>query len=292
MRVLRVVRPGPLTTVQDLGRPGRAADGVGVSGAADTPSFLLANRLVGNDERDACLEVTFGGLVLEAMGLVVVAITGATAPVIVDDRHESVNTVLFLRPGSRLCIGTPSAGARNYLAARGGVNVLPVLASRATDTLSGLGPLPLRTGDELPVGEPRLDHPVVEHAPVLGPRPAGEEVSLRFMAGPRHDWFAPDALGTLTQAVWDVGVDSNRVGVRLQGPVLRRRRTDELPSEGMVLGAIQVPPSGPVLFLADHPLTGGYPVIGVLDAQSVAHAAQLRAGGRVRLHCALPGGAT
>lgn len=262
-----------------------------MSGAADMPSSLLANRLVGNDEGAACLEATFGGLVLQSTGLVLVAVTGASAPVFVDDRLESVNTLLFLRPGSRLCIGMPTAGVRNYVAVRGGIDVLPVLGSRATDMLSGLGPLPVRQGDELPVGEPRLDHPRVEQAPVPHLKAAGDDkVPLRFFVGPRHDWFERTALPTLTSTAWDVGVDSNRVGVRLKGPVLRRRRTDELPSEGMVLGAIQVPPSGPVLFLADHPLTGGYPVIGVLDAPSVARAAQLRAGERVQLHCALPQG--
>lgn len=290
MRTLLVVHAGPLTTVQDLGRPGRAAEGVGVSGAADTPSFLLANRLVGNDERAACLETTFGGLVLQANDLVTVAVTGASAPVIVDDRPEADNTLLYLRPGSRLRIGTPYAGVRSYVAVRGGVDVLPVLGSRATDMLSGLGPLPLRPGDVLPVGEAWLDHPSVNHAPVLT-YPAGlVDVPLRFTAGPRHDWFDPIAVQTLIKAIWEVGVDSNRVGARLKGPDLKRRCTGELPSEGMVLGAIQVPPSGPVLFLADHPLTGGYPVIGVLDGPSVARAAQLRAGQGVRLRCARPEG--
>ncbi len=287
MKTLRVIEPGPLTTVQDLGRPGRAADGVGMSGAADSTSLRLANRLVGNVEGAAGLEMTLGGLSVEAQCLTIAALTGAPAPVRVDGRAESVNSLLVLRPGKRLTVGPPSSGLRTYAAFRGGIDTPVVLGSRSTDLLAGLGPAPLRAGDRLPLGVPEGPYPCIDHAPVPAPAQAGATVRLRFTLGPRHDWFEPDAVQTLTCSIWQVEAQSNRIGVRLSGLPLPRRRQEELPSEGAVLGAIQVPPSGPVLFLADHPLTGGYPVIGVLDAASVARAAQVRPGTCVhfeRLH--------
>lgn len=282
MRSLTVLQPGPLTTVQDLGRPGRAASGVGASGAADSASMQLANRLVGNPEGAAGLEMTLGGLSVQVEGLTVVALTGAPAPVAVDGRAESVNSVLVLRAGARLVVAAPTAGLRTYAAFRGGIETPMVLGSRSTDLLAGLGPPALRAGDRLPLGVPHGPYPSVDHAPLAAAAQPGAITRLRFTPGPRHDWFEPSALHTLSCSLWEVEAQSNRIGVRLTGPALPRRLEQELPSEGAVLGAIQVPPSGPVLFLADHPLTGGYPVIGVLEPASVDAAAQLRSGAYLR----------
>jgi len=156
-----------------------------------------------------------------------------------------------------------------------------VLGSRSTDTLSGLGPEPLRTGTRLPIGQPQAPLPAVDLAPVAA-LPA--EPALRVIPGPRDDWFTQEALSVLCAQPYQVGSDSNRVGVRLSAPQpLARKVSGELPPEPMVLGALQVPPSGqPILFLADHPVTGGYPVIAVVTAADLHHAAQVRAGQRVR----------
>jgi biotin-dependent carboxylase-like uncharacterized protein len=271
--MIEVVRSGPLATVQDLGRAGYAHLGVPHSGAADRPSLCLANRLVGNDEAAAGLELTFGGAALRFAAAAWVAVTGAPLPV----RPGTMNAPFHVPAGAVVEFGTPSSGVRTYVAVRGGVAAEPVLGSRSTDVLSGLGPPPLSAGDRLPVG--RAEGLIaVDVAPVREPE---AEPLLRIAAGPRDDWF--ETLAPLTSGTYEVTAQSNRVGVRLDGPPLRRRREGELPSEGMVTGALQVPPNGlPIVFLADHPTTGGYPVAAVLTADDVPRAAQLRPGQRVR----------
>lgn len=277
---LVILAPGPLTTVQDLGRRGLAALGVGASGAADRGSLQLANRLVGNVEGAAALELTLGGLRLRVDGAAIIALTGAPCPVTVGGRSMGMNGPIAVRPGEVIVVGTPAEGVRTYLAVRGGVAVPPVLGARSTDTLSGLGPEPVRAGTVLPIGSETTGFPVVDQAPV---RRLDGDVVLRVVPGPRADWFDPDALRTLGADPFLVTAESNRIGVRLDGPELRRTETVELPPEGMVRGALQVPPSGrPVLLLADHPVTGGYPVIAVVVDEDVDRAGQLRPGDRVR----------
>ena len=286
--MLTVLAPGPLATVQDLGRTGWSAIGVTRSGAADRAAHALANRLVGNDPGAATVEVTAGGLRVRAARTCLVAVTGAPAPVTVGGRPGPLSAPFPLRGGAELALGMPPAGLRSYVAVRGGVAARAVLGSRSTDTLSGLGPAPLRPGDELPVGDSAAEEPVVDVAPVA--RPSARPV-LGVLPGPRRDRLAADAWSLLTAADWTVCRDSDRVGLRLAGPVLRRATEDELPSEGLVPGAVQVPPGGaPVLFLADHPVTGGYPVLAVVRTADVDAAAQLRPGDRLRFTAAPPAG--
>jgi len=278
--VLSVLAAGPLATVQDRGRPGWASIGVTTSGAADRAAHDLANRLVGNHPSAATVEVTAGGLRVRAERTLLVAVTGAPVPVAVDGRAAPFDAPLTLAPGAVLALGVPAVGLRSYLAVRGGVDVPPVLGSRSTDTLSGLGPAPLTAGALLPVGSLAAEEPVVDVAPV---RPPSSRPVLRVLPGPRRDWLAPDAWTALTSRDWTVTADSDRVGLRLAGPRLARLRDDELPSEGLVPGAVQVPPDGgPVLFLADHPVTGGYPVLAVVTTADLAAAGQLRPGDPVR----------
>ncbi|MEY7973250.1 biotin-dependent carboxyltransferase family protein [Saccharomonospora xinjiangensis] len=278
---LEIVATGPLATVQDLGRPGLAGIGVGASGAADRAALRLANRLVGNPEGAAAVEVTLGGFAAVALVDVTVAVTGAPCPVAVGSRGGAVNAVVRVRAGECLRLGVPERGLRSYVAVRGGLAVEPVLGSASTDVLSGVGPPPLEAGHTLPVGTPSLPPPPVDFAPVP-PLPA-EELTLRVVPGPRIDWFAREALPTLLGEPYHVTPRSNRIGMRLDGPELARARAEELPSEGMVPGALQVPPTGrPTLFLADHPVTGGYPVIAVVVSSDVDAAAQARPGTRVR----------
>ncbi|MEU5990256.1 biotin-dependent carboxyltransferase family protein [Spirillospora sp. NPDC047418] len=279
--MIEVVRPGPLATVQDLGRPGRAHLGVPRSGAADERALRLANRLVGNPEGAAGVEFTFGGAELRFRRRAWIAVAGAPVPVRIDGRAQGTNAPCFVPDGAVLEVGTPPSGLRSYLAVRGGVVVDEVLGSRSTDLLSGLGPAPLSPGDRLPVGSPAgCARIAVDIAPAP---PMPETPVLRILPGPRDDWFTEDSLAVLTSTLYTVSPDSNRVGVRLDGPPLVRAREGELGSEGMVTGSIQVPPSGlPIIFLADHPTTGGYPVIAVLVSAAVADAAQLRPGRRLR----------
>lgn len=273
---LLVEETGPLTTVQDGGRPGRAAIGVGRSGACDRASYRLGNRLLGNPADAAALEVTLGGLVVRAEGDVLLVATGARCP------GAPHNAPLLLRSGEALRLGPPASGLRTYLAARGGIDVPPVLGSRSTDVLGGIGPEPLQAGDRLPVGEPHDEPPGVDVAPVA--EPTVGTLTVGVLPGPRRDWFPAAAWQALVTEEYVAGADSNRVGVRLDGPTLERDRDGELPSEGMVRGALQVPPNGkPVLFLADHPVTGGYPVIGYVADADVDACGQLRPGQPLRL---------
>ncbi|UOZ08011.1 biotin-dependent carboxyltransferase family protein [Amycolatopsis sp. WQ 127309] len=271
---LEIRRPGFATTVQDLGRPGHAALGVGRSGAADRGSFRLANRLVGNPSGAAGLEVTLGGLVLRATALTTIAVTGADCPL----SKGGLNGPITLWPGEELALGMASTGLRCYVAVRGGIDVPPVLGSRSTDTLGKLGPPPLAAGMLLPIGSPPPGFPTVD----LAPRAALlSDPVLRVTPGPRRDWFTDPA--RLLSTVYTVSPDSDRVGIRLVGPPLSRTRHDELPSEPCVPGSLQVPPSGqPILFHADHPTTGGYPVIAVVDEEDLDVAAQLRPGQTLR----------
>jgi biotin-dependent carboxylase-like uncharacterized protein len=265
---MRVLEPGALSTVQDLGRPGWFHAGVGVSGAVDRRALRLANRLVGNAESAAAIECVLGGLSVEFDAPAVVSVTGAPVPISVGVRAEPPASVLFVAAGQRVRIGMAEAGLRCYLAVRGGIAVEPVLGSRSRDTMAGLGPEPLREGDTLPVGAPPRGWPTVELAPVA-PLPQGT-LRVRAGLGPRADWFHNPA--DLFTGAWAVSTDTDRIGVRLDrhgdAPPLRRVDHAELPTEGMALGAIQVPPAGrPVVLLADRPITGGYPVVAtVIDA--------------------------
>ncbi|MEU4923526.1 biotin-dependent carboxyltransferase family protein [Streptomyces parvus] len=281
LRHLRVVRPGALTTVQDAGRPGWAHLGVGRAGALDAPAARLANRLVGNPPDAAVLETTLTGCAVRPDRPVVAVVGGAGCRVTVDGRPVAWGAPVRVPAGAVLDAGPAGTGLRSYLAFAGGLVPDPVLGSRSADLLSGLGPAPLSEGDELPLGEPASGGP-----PPAGPVPwpcAPVELVLPVHPGPRDGWFTEAALRTLLTAAYRVSPHSNRIGLRTEGPPLERSRTEELPSEGMVLGAIQVPPDGrPVVFLNDHPTTGGYPVVGVVPERALAAAAQAVPGTRLR----------
>jgi len=280
---IEVIAPGALTLVQDRGRPGLAAVGVGRSGAADSGALRLANRLVGNAPDAAGLEVLLGGLELRFRRAGVVALTGAEVPVWRDEMPLAPRTAVRVPAGGVVRVGQATRGLRVYLAVRGGVDVDPVLGSRATDQLAGIGPAPVRAGDVLRAGS------MVQESAQPWPEPApacsasGGTAVLRVQQGPRPDWFAADALDRLCAGTYTVSPASNRLALRLAGPPVRRADRGELPSEPLVPGAVQVPPDGqPVVFGADHPVTGGYPVLAVLDRPSRDVAAQLRPGDAVR----------
>ncbi|MCW2813241.1 MAG: allophanate hydrolase [Nocardioides sp.] len=266
--------PG-LVTVQDDGRTGLAHLGVPRAGPLDRPAAALACRLVGDPAGTAVLEVTLGGVVLRADAGRWVAVTGAPCAVEVAGRARGHGRAEWVPAGAELRLGPATRGVRSYLAVAGGWDVEPVLGSRSTDTLAWVGPPRVTTGSRLPVGEPggppaALDVPVGER---------GGPVRLRVDPGPRLDRFAPGTLDRLCRTSYAVGEASDRVGLRLSGEPLERVDHGELPSEGMVLGAVQVPPDGrPVVLLADHPATGGYPVVAVVRADDLDAVAQLRPG--------------
>lgn len=291
-RALVVDDPGMQSLLQDAGRPGLGDLGVVASGAADQSSAAQANRLVGNSPAAAVVETMLGGLVVTASGHHVLALTGAPSPAHIAGPHgkrvAAANAPFALYHGEHLSLDAPVAGLRSYLAVRGGIATPEVLGSRSTDVMSGIGPEPLSAGDQLPVPLVAPGRAVgLPEAPAVDLPDKGEATVLRVTAGPRDDWFTPESLENLTTREWTVSSQSNRVGVRFEPPqdqgVLGRSREGELASEGVVAGSLQVPHSGvPVLFLADHPVTGGYPVISVVVPEDLPLAAHLPPGSAVR----------
>ena len=289
---LEIRRTGLQALFQDTGRHGQAGQGVSASGAMDQGSLRAANHLVGNVSDVACVEIAYGGFQLVCRGEAVVAFTGA-------DAHIELATVggarsavpgyqaIALSDGDSLTLGEPRAGSRSYLAVRGGFAIAPVLGSRSTDTLAHVGPAPIAAGDVLPVRPVARGAIVALHEqPPAGLPTVQQTVTLDVVMGPRTDWFTPEAVALLASQLWKATPQSNRVGLRLAGEQpLARANPAELPSEGTVLGAIQVPPSGqPVLFLADHPLTGGYPVIGAVAPHHLDRAGQIPVNAWVRFN--------
>ena len=275
-----MVRAGLRTTIQDLGRAGLAHVGVSRAGALDAASLRLANRLVGNPEDAAGLEATLGGCVLRPSHAMTLAVTGARCSLSIDGRACEWGLPVDVPAAATVTVGPASAGLRAYIAVGGGVVVPPVLGSRSTDTLSGIGPAPILDGDLLPVGPPVGPPPGVDVAPYALPP---TDMTVRVWVGPRDNWFTPGAVQTFCTSTYTISALTDRVAARLVGPPLTRALTDELPSEGLVLGAVQVPTDGqPLIFLADHPTTGGYPVVAVVDPDDLDQIAQARPGTPLR----------
>lgn len=287
MTTLEILSSGPLALVEDLGRPGLAHLGVTRSGAADRRAHGLANRLVANPGDRATVEVTFGGFTARVRGGdVAVAVTGADTDPAVNGKPFGCNSIHYAHDGDVISLGVPHSGLRSYVAVRGGFDVAPVLGSRSYDVMSAIGPQPLKPGDVLPVGEHTEDFPELDQAPVAAMD--DDALELMVVPGPRDDWFVdPDIL---VRTNWQVTTRSDRVGTRLVGMPLDHRWPDrQLPSEGATRGAIQVPANGlPVILGPDHPVTGGYPVIGVVADDDVDRASQARPGQTVRLHWSRP----
>jgi biotin-dependent carboxylase-like uncharacterized protein len=282
--LMTVLRTGPLVVIKDGGRVGHAALGVAPSGAADRGALARANFLVGNPAGAAALECTLGGLRVRFDEPAVVALTGTDATLTVDGAAFDPDEAVPVPAGAEVRLGMPRAGLRSYLAVRGGIDVPPVLGSRSTDP-AGVGPPRPRPGDELPIGTLSEAGAAVAAVPLV----TDEVIELEVDLGPREDWFTSEAVAVFLGEAYTVTPASDTVGLRLDGPALQRRRTEELPSEGVVRGSVQVPPDGkPIIFQADHPVTGGYPVIAVLTPEAADRAAQTRPGRRVRFVAAEP----
>lgn len=276
---------------QDLGRPGQASQGVSMSGAVDRGSLKAANRLVGNPAGHAALEISLGGFGFKMRGHGVMAVTGAPLSISITDRQGARiaaphGKAVALDDGDMVLLGTPPAGMRSYLSMRGGFDVTPVLGSASTDVLAQIGPAAPAPGDIVPVlPAPAGSVVSTDELPAFNMPRAGETVVLDVVMGPRTDWFTAEAVEAFLRQEWTVTPQSSRVGIRLQGEALERRNHDELPSEATVRGAIQVPANGQlVLFLADHPLTGGYPVIANVAGHHLDLAGQIPVGARIRFN--------
>jgi biotin-dependent carboxylase-like uncharacterized protein len=289
---LTVQAVGAIALLEDRGRAGFAHLGVGHSGAADQTSYDLANRLVGNNVGAPCIEATLGMLEIRIDVPALISVTGAPVGIRVDSpnrgsgghggsRMRATNTSFWVPADATVALGRPSAGLRSYLAVRGGLVGSHVLGSVSWDTMAQLGTPPLEPGDVIQVGDFAADPPATDLAPVAAC--TSERLEIPLILGPRDDWFAADAVDRLARCDFTVTSETNRIGARLEGPELPRTRRGELASEGVVLGALQVPTNGrPTLFLADHPVTGGYPVIGVVPQPWLDRAGQAAPGQRIR----------
>lgn len=257
MSVIEVVALGIGGSVRDGGRLGLAHVGRGRGGAVDLASLELGNRLVGNRPGAGAFE-TSGGLTIRTTRPVMIAVTGSPCDLAVEDGPPvGWGAPCVVPAGATVRIGRLRGGARTYLCVRGGVTAGPHGVTVGPDPG---GPVATQPAAPWPLDDP-----------------------IRVWPGPRVDWFAAGSLERLTSTTWEVSVTSDRVGLRLQGPPLERVRTEELASEGMVEGAIQVPPDGhPIVMLADHPVTGGYPVIAVVDPADLRLVAQRPAGSSIR----------
>ncbi len=278
-----VEQPGALTLVEDLGRPGFAHLGVPRSGAVDRGAAKLANRLVGNPDGHAVLEVLVGGFRARFEdGETWFAVTGAWGRATLDGRPLAPYTAARAGAGSVLELGAAERGIRYVLAVRGGIDETPSLGSRSRDTLAGLGPEPVAPGRALAIGaEPVASVPLIDQEAAFPP--PGGPVTLALMPGPRADWFTDASRHALFDTPWRVTERADRVGVRLDGAPLARRVEGELASEATVPGSIQVAGGGqPTILLADGPVTGGYPVIAIVTPASLDVVAQARPGQEVR----------
>ncbi len=282
--MIQVLVPGLLTTVQDLGRSGLGAFGVPVGGAADAHALRVGNLLLGNEEGAAALEATLVGpeLLFEATAVVVLA--GAPFGAQLDGAPLPAWEAVSVPAGGRLAVGRAFSGARGYVCVRGGLDVPSVLGSRATDVATGFGGLdgrPLRAGDRLSVGAARGE-PRGKRVDAAAARWSGPRRRLRVTPGPQDDWFGADALAAFASRSFRVSASSSRTGIRLEGePLVAPSRS--LVTEGVVAGAVQVPPAGlPIVLLVEHPSTGGYPKIGSVISADLSALAQLRPGEDVR----------
>ncbi|WP_291314939.1 carboxyltransferase domain-containing protein [Corynebacterium sp. UBA2622] len=283
--IFTVNDPGLQTLYEDLGRQGNGNLGVTTSGSSDRASARTANAAVGN-HRNATLLENVGGLTLAALAETVVCVTGAETNVTVSGRPVPLATPVIVPAGAELFVAPQRTGMRSYVAVRGGLIADTELGSAATDMLSGLGPVPIRQGDTISMS---LTPPQSANALLSNPlrveRVGGQTVGVvRCVLGPRDDWFSAEAIEAFLSTTFTVAFDSNRVGLRLETDTpIERSREGELPSEGMVAGSVQIPPSGqPVVFLRDHAVTGGYPVIATVVNEDVDIAAQLPPGGKIR----------
>jgi len=277
--MIEVLTPGPATTIQDLGRQALGHLGVPSAGAVDRLNLRIANRLVDNPDAAAALEMAAEGATLRFTADTRVALTGGALELQLDGAPAPMYQTLFVKAGMELRCGRIVQGWRSYLTVAGGIQVEPVLGSRSTDTLAKLGPAPLATGMQLKVGPVSA----LDGGAYLRSAPQyAASARLRILAGPHQEWFAPEALLALRDTVFRVSSQSDRVGLRLEGQALQRVKQGELPSLGMVEGAVQVPGSGqPIVLMSNHGATGGYPVVAHVIAADLHLAAQLPPGAEV-----------
>jgi biotin-dependent carboxylase-like uncharacterized protein len=281
MEVFEVAQPGPLTTIQDQGRYGYQQYGVPPSGAADSYASRLANILIGNDESAACLEITLLGLRLKTLVDTMIAITGADLGAVLNHDPLPQWQTVAIHSGDTVSFPRLRNGSRAYLAVAGGFAAPVVMGSAATYTRAGIGGLEgrsLRTGDHLYTSEPT--HAIKERkAPDEYIPEYVRQVELRVVLGPQDDYFTGPGIDTFLSSQYTVSTRADRMGYRLDGPRIKHRRGADIVSDGIPLGAVQVPGDGlPIILLADRQTTGGYTKIATVISVDIPKIAQAKPG--------------
>lgn len=291
---MQVIETGLLSVFQDLGRPQLTHWGVGESGAMDRQAAIDANQIVGNPAHAIVIEILNGGFRAVIEQALVIAVTGAESELMIRDQQgvkcsEVTYQAVALEQGDEIYIRPPKVGLRNYLAIRGGIEVEKVFGSASYDSLAHLGPQALQK-QQMIYRSNAVTQAVQIH--VVAPyRPRVDEVTqIEVVLGPRTDWFTAESRGLFLKQLWQVTADNHRIGIKLTGSIpLKRLNHSELASEATCTGAIQVPTDGqPVIFMRDHPLTGGYPVIANICPQHIDVIAQLAVGSFIQFHAVQP----
>lgn len=289
---IKILQTGLQTLWQDDGRIGQAALGISESGAMDKSALHSVNRVVGNPINTPALEITQGGFKAQINNAMLVAVTGATCDITIttakqEKYHSRMYEPIQLEKGDTIELGNCQCGVRSYFAVRGGFEIAPVLTSCSYDTLAQVGPSPLKNNQYLALKhKKRLNAVSLTQLPLVNYPTSDDVVELDIVLGPRTDWFTQQAITKLCSQLWHVTPASNRIGLRLLGEEpLSRKIQQELPSEGTCIGAIQIPANGqPVLFLNDHPLTGGYPVIGAVCNYHLDLAGQIPVNAKIKFN--------
>jgi len=285
MNALTVLSSGLLTTVQDLGREGYGPIGVSASGAADAVSVRIGNKLVGNPERAAALEMTLLGGAFQFVQDATIAITGSDFCATIDDRSLPLNTAMSIKAGQSIKFGPTKSGARAYLCVRGGIVVPEFLDSRSTHLLSGLGGFEgraLRKGDVLPIGDVATSSPITNTSGKLRSLLAPRE-TIRVTTGPQWEHFPEATQNAFLQQAYLVTEEANRMGIRLKGTQSELTSTGGMITEGVSLGAVQITPSGqPIILFVEQQTTGGYPKIANVIAADLPSVGQLRPRDEIR----------
>jgi biotin-dependent carboxylase-like uncharacterized protein len=281
METFEVIQPGPMTTVQDLGRSGYQQYGVPASGAMDGYAYRIGNLLVGNDESAPSLEITLFGCRLRLRHDATVAITGADLAPTLNGNPVPMWETLPVKQGEILAFPRLKSGCRAYLAVAGGINVPKVMGSASTYTRAGIGGFqgrPLRAGDIIhtgqPAGSPRPARVPPKHIPAYV-----NQLELRVIPGPQDDYFTDEGIRTFLSSTYTVSAQADRMGYRLEGPRIQRRAKADIISDGIPLGAVQVPGDGlPIILLADRQTTGGYTKIATVISLDISRLAQAKPG--------------
>lgn len=290
-REIKVVSPGLLTTIQDKGRYGFQASGVQVSGVMDSIAAELANALVGNGPEAAVLECTFLGPELEFQADSLVAVTGGVPELLLDGQVIQPYKAIKVGQGQRLKVGTQKDGMRAYLAVAGGIAVQEAMGSRSTNLKLGIGGVDgrkLAAGDMLPVGEAaEAGLAMLQGSKLLRQMPIRQQSAgvkkIRAVLGPQDDYFSQEAINAFQEEVYTISNESDRMGYRLEGKAVEKVRNQDLITDGIVFGSVQIPPNGqPIIMLADHQTTGGYPKLATVATVDLPILAQSRPGDQLQ----------